>query len=484
MTVVLNYAVPTNINEEIKWFHNDTEIIGSEVHPEKYQQMNGQLYILDVQLDDVGVYTCRIGETYEGSASLIVRMRTKIANSIDVYKVRVDDLVTLPCNVIADPHLTVTTTWYRNNEIINFANESRYKQMQPHSLTISNVDASDSGDYVCSAVTELDGTFDVTELSVLIVPKKPLIDEFRCNGSTAEINWQFDDNDDISVDYYTIQGKIWSSSNDWRCWGQYYNELNSTLTNRTIVFQTTIIPWTGVSIRIIAHNKFGDSYPSEPTEYCYADADYPYNHPENVRGNGGGPTNLIISWKPMQPNEHNGPGFCYGISWKRDNSTDNWNVTWIYDWKQNNLTISNQPTYTRYRFKVEAYNDIGRSKAQAVEAIGYSGEGIPKEAPTNLSVTYTNCTSIVLRWNPVPFDSINGRFKAYVIEIWNHIDGTNYTRKLMVDNNSTEITIFDLIPNVITKAHVFVRNSLYQGPPSQTIEIAKEFYRQNFSGGK
>lgn len=182
----------------------------------------------------------------------------------------------------------------------------------------------------------------------------------------------------------------------------------------------------------------------------------------------------------MRPIEHNGPGFYYIVRWKRDNFAE-WNSECIKNWMQSNYTVSNQSSFVRYRITVEAYNVIGKSVTNATEVIGYSGEGIPTEAPTNLTVTYTNCTSVILHWNPVSQESVNGHFKAYTIQMWNYIDDGEYKREIQVKNDSTEVTISELIPDVPTLVQISVLNKRYQGPPSDFIEISKEFYAQNFS---
>lgn len=73
--------------------------------------------------------------------------------------------------------------------------------------------------------------------------------------------------------------------------------------------------------------------------------------------------------------EHNAPDFFYKAFWKRDDVAQHqWNQEQIIDWRQNELVINNQPTFKRYRIKVEAHNRRGQANSAAEEVIGYSGE--------------------------------------------------------------------------------------------------------------
>lgn len=84
--------------------------------------------------------------------------------------------------------------------------------------------------------------------------------------------------------------------------------------------------------------------------------------------------------------EHNAPKFKYQIYWKQDKPGEAWKVEDIADWRLKEILIPNQPTYTKYRIKVVAHNEKGEANVQAEEVIGYSGEDIPAEAPTQFSL--------------------------------------------------------------------------------------------------
>lgn len=120
--------------------------------------------------------------------------------------------------------------------------------------------------------------------------------------------------------------------------------------------------------------SIGPSLPSPHSDVCSTLPDVPYKNPDNVRGNGTTPQNLVISWTTMPQIEHNAPRFMYRVYYKRDIPGDNWIIQDINDWKKNSLVVDNQPTYQRYKIKVVAINEKGESRTPAEEVIGYSGE--------------------------------------------------------------------------------------------------------------
>jgi hypothetical protein len=82
------------------------------------------------------------------------------------------------------------------------------------------------------------------------------------------------------------------------------------------------------------------------------------------------------------------------------------------------ITIRFQPTYLRYKIKVVAHNEKGEANVAAEEVIGYSGEDIPAEAPTNFTLREViGPRSAVVSWEPVSPESVRGDFKGYKIQV-------------------------------------------------------------------
>jgi neuronal cell adhesion protein len=101
----------------------------------------------------------------------------------------------------------------------------------------------------------------------------------------------------------------------------------------------------------------------------------PFQNPENVKGHGTSPSNLVISWTPMQEIHQNAPKFKYQVQWRSDDGSDStWQLEEIKDWRKSEIIIENQPTYRPYRIKVRALNEIGESNTAPTEIVGFSGQ--------------------------------------------------------------------------------------------------------------
>lgn len=230
-------------------------------------------------------------------------------------------------------------------------------------------------------------------------------------------------------------------------------------------------PWSTYSFRVIAYNDMGVSMPNEVHDNCMSASDVPYNNPDGVTANGTSPTNLVVWWQPMPPSEQNGPGFYYRVYWKRNIPDAEWNTTNVTDWKQDHYIVEDQPTYTEYRVKVEAANEIGPSNQPAPEVVGYSGEGEPTEAPTKLSVTLLGNTTVILQWNPVSFNSIRGQSKGYKILTKNRIGWEVTEQEILIPDWNETATKLELRANSTNYVCIFICNSQYDGPKSETIQF-------------
>jgi len=173
--------------------------------------------------------------------------------------------------------------------------------------------------------------------------------------------------------HYTIQYNTSFTPDTWEIASK---DVPATETAYTV----SMSPWANYTFRVIARNKIGPSLPSSHSEVCTTTTDVPYKNPENVKGHGNSPTNLLISWTPMQEIDHNAPKFKYQVQWKPDDEDDGlgrqseWQLEEIRDWTKSELIIENQPTYRPYKIRVRAINEVGESNVAPTEITGYSGQ--------------------------------------------------------------------------------------------------------------
>lgn len=160
------------------------------------------------------------------------------------------------------------------------------------------------------------------------------------------------------------------------------------------------------------------------------------------------------------------------IYWKRDIPGDNYNREDIYDWRQSEYLIVDQPTYQRYRIKVIAVNEKGESNVAAREVIGYSGEDKPLEKPENFTLLQiTASTSAVMSWQPVSLESVRGHFKGYKIQTWTEADGEENLREIHVTGDSNRALVTKFTPNAVNFVRILAYNTRYNGPASDVLSF-------------
>lgn len=463
-TVTLTCRVFGAPKPEVKWIRNGLELTGG-----RYQvQENGDLLIVDVGFADAGDYTCHAENKFgvkEANGTLIVKEHTRITDEPQDYEVAAGSPATFRCNAVADSSLDLEIKWLSDGEEIDFDNEPRFVRSNDYSLTISKTAELDSGVYICVAKTELDEARAQATLIVQDVPNPPRLTGTRCNVQDAAISWEPLGDNRSPILHYTIQ---YNTSFTPDTWEVAFDKVPAT----DFTYTVSMSPWANYTFRILAFNKIGPSLPSGHSEPCTTQPDVPYKNPDNVKGNGKEPTNLIISWTHMPEIEHNAPHFKYSVSWKRDIPAEKWENQEIYDWEQENILIDNQPIFQKYRIKVVAINELGESNTAAKEVIGYSGEDKPTEAPTNFTMLQvTGSTSAILSWTPVSPESVKGHFKGYKIQTWTESEGVDAYREIHVKGDSTRALVTNFRPDAQNFARVLAFNSRYNGPASATIDF-------------
>ena len=450
----------------VKWLKNNIELTGG-----RYEILDsGDLKISDVIVTDQGEYVCWAQNKFDEvrvKGELQVKMKTRITHPPENVEVAAGKLAVFRCSADADPGLDLKIEWLFNNKQLDFDQLQRIQQATDNSLSIGSAIELDSGIYTCRARTELDSATAKATLTVQDVPNHPRIVGVECEGSAAMVEWMPTGDRRAPILSYSIQHNT-SFSPD--IWEDAFVNIPAP-DNR---FKVSMSPWANYTFRVIARNKIGPSLPSEPSERCSTEEDVPHKNPEKVVGRGSSPSNLEITWAPMPMIEHNAPGFFYKVYWKRnDDLGSRWEYRQIDDWQRNRLVIEGQPTFKEYRIKVEAHNRRGQAHMVATEIVGYSGEDRPNQAPRNFRHLETiDAKTARLQWDPVPVSSIRGHFKGYKIQAWTDDDNEEFKREMMVPPNATSAMASIFKPFSKNYAVVFAFNEMYNGPPSERIEVA------------
>ncbi|XP_020282519.1 neuroglian isoform X2 [Pseudomyrmex gracilis] len=450
---------------EVKWIKNGQELTGG-----RYKTLDtGDLEIENVIFSDAGVYTChasnKLGEI-DASAELVVKEHTRITDEPEDYEVAAGSTATFRCNAVADPSLPLTIEWLANGESIDFEMEPRFVKSSDYSLMITKTTELDSGTYTCVAHTDLDSAKAQATLIVQDVPNAPRLVGVNCLSNDAFVRWIPMGDNRAPILRYTIQHNTSFTPDVWEISKDFVSSTDQ-------AFTVPMTPWANYTFRVIAWNKIGPSLPSPHSDVCSTLPDVPYKNPDNVRGNGTTPQNLVISWTTMPQIEHNAPRFMYRVYYKRDIPGDNWIIQDINDWKKNSLVVDNQPTYQRYKIKVVAINEKGESRTPAEEIIGYSGEDVPLQAPGNFTLKNVNSsTTALLSWSPVPEDTVRGELQGYKIQTWTEKDGERGMREIDVrGGNKTHALITKFVPYSKNFVKILAYNGRHDGPASEILSF-------------
>ncbi|XP_018915521.1 neuroglian isoform X2 [Bemisia tabaci] len=449
----------------VKWVRNSIELTGG-----RYTVLeNGDLQISDVNFLDQGEYTCyaenKLG-TAEAVGSLTVKERTRIIEGPEDYEVAAGNTATFRCNAVTDSSLRLTIDWETDGGPIDFDSEPRFIRSNDYSLTVTKTTELDSRTYTCVARTELDNATAQATLTVQDVPNAPKLVSVNCEKKEATIRWSPSGDNRAPISRYIIQ---YNTSFTPDAWENAFDNVPAT----DMAYIVPMSPWSNYTFRVIAVNKIGSSQPSpHSSTVCTTQPDVPYKNPDNVEGKGTEPNNMVIRWTIMPEIEHNAPRFQYRVSWKRDIPGEGWSSDDIVDWRRSEHLVSNLPTFQRYQIKVVAMNEKGQANVAAKEVIGYSGEDVPTQAPTNFTIVQVvSATSAILSWNPVPLESIRGHYEGYKIQTWTDKDGENGAREILVKGDSTRVHINKFVPDSKNYVRVLVYNGRYNGPASETLNF-------------
>jgi len=464
-TFILRCRVFGAPKPKIKWRRENVELSGG-----RYKVLeSGDLQIDYVMPNDQGVYQCRAANKFDEvtvEGELHVKARTSIIQKPESIELPAGKMAVLRCNAESDPSLNQEVIWLYNGKKIDLESDPRMIQSRDNSLSITKTKELDSGNYTCLARTPLDQDSASATLTVQDVPNPPKITNLECDSLKATLQWTSTGDRRAPILSYDIQQNTSAKPDVWESafWNVPASDPRFTL---------SLQPWLNYTFRVIARNKIGQSLPSEPSLTCTSEKAAPFTNPTDVKGKGTTPNNLVISWTAMDRKHHNAPGFFYKIYWRREDIPDAEYTTHIInDWKESKYVVTNQPTYVPYRIKVEAHNSLGQSAMAPDEVIGYSGQALPTQEPKNFKlVKLLSPSKGLFSWDPVPFDSIRGRFKGYKIQAWADREDRDFRTQEVMFGNITVAEAEILKPFANNTVQVMAANEIYSGPPSNAITV-------------
>ncbi|KAM4874306.1 neuronal cell adhesion molecule isoform 9-T11 [Thomomys bottae] len=391
----------------IEWFKGAK---GRALHEDIYVlHDNGTLEIPVAQKDSTGTYTCvarnKLGMA-KNEVHLEIKDPTRIIKQPEYATVQRGSTVSFECKVKHDHTLIPTVMWLKDNG--ELPNDERFTVDKDH-LVVADVDDGDGGTYTCVANTTLDKVSASAVLSVVDVPKPPIDLELTNQlDKSVQLSWTPGDDNNSPITKFIIEYE--DTMHEAGLWHRQA-EVSGTQTTA----QLNLSPYVNYAFRVTAVNNYGPSLPSKASAQYFTKAAEPDKNPTAVEGLGSEPDNLVITWKPLNGFESNGPGLQYKVSWRQKDGDDEWTSVLVANVSK--YIVSGTPTFVPYLIKVQALNDVGFAP-EPDEVMGHSGEDLPMVAPGNVDVNVVNSTLAEVHWDPVPLKSIRGHLQGYRIYYW------------------------------------------------------------------
>uniref|UniRef100_A0A8C7FGI8 Neural cell adhesion molecule L1-like protein n=1 Tax=Oncorhynchus kisutch TaxID=8019 RepID=A0A8C7FGI8_ONCKI len=270
-------------------------------------------------------------------------------------------------------------------------------------LQIINVNQSDKGTYTCTARTNLDQDTASALVTVLDVPDAPEDVELSEQKSwSVRLAWvPGDDHNSSTTEFIVEYEESQWDPGTWR-------ELQRVPGNQVTAL-LTLHGHLNYQFRVYAVNGIGKGPPSNPTDRYKTLPAAPDKNPENIQIQGHLPHQMDISWEPLLPVEHNGPGLEYKLSYRKLGVEDIWKEHLV---KRHAFVIKNTPTFIPYEIKIQSRNSHGWGPEPKV-VTGYSGEDLPTASPQDVAVEVLNTTLLRVSWTRVAQATLRGHLGGY-----------------------------------------------------------------------
>ncbi|XP_035863773.1 neural cell adhesion molecule L1.2 isoform X2 [Sander lucioperca] len=433
---------------------------------------NGVLEISNVTHDDSGFYTCSVQNTnLSVSVELEVLNRTVILSPPQDLKVQRGNTTIFTCLALVDPKLGSPQIQWRKNDKKIFDSHSNEKYtVDGPELKITNVEADDEAVYTCQVITKLDMAEASGTLTIWDSPDPPVLLQITDPKHRAvTLSWTPGDDHNSPVLEYVVEFEDQGSKE--RGW----EELKRVMGNKERA-SLPLWPYMSYRFRVIAINYVGKSDPSRPSEIHNTPAEAPDNNPKDVRSVSEDPDTLVITWEEMDKRNFNGPDFKYRVFWRRVvGSGPNWHTNYT---TTSPFTVNDIGNFSAFEIKVQAVNGKGDGP-EPDPGIGYSGENVPLEAPTNVGVELMNSTTIKVNWRPVDKETVRGHLLGYKIYLTRIGSRGHHRGRRSREPESTVVVetgpseekkvISDLRPYSHYALAVAVFNSKGEGPRSETM---------------
>uniref|UniRef100_A0A8D3DS99 Neural cell adhesion molecule L1-like protein n=2 Tax=Scophthalmus maximus TaxID=52904 RepID=A0A8D3DS99_SCOMX len=366
------------------------------------------IFLHNAKVSDSAVYQCEASNRHGSLLSNILPLVFAdlppmiLTEEGEEYSAVEGKGVMMHCRVFSSPPSTITWSKDDSSESVD---GPRFSVHDNGSLEIYSTEKDDAGQYTCLAKnTEGSSAIDAM-LYVKDVPDAPdnlLLSERK--SKSVKLKWSpgDDHNSSFVIEYEESQ---WEPGN-WKELLRVPGNHNSAVLK--------LHGHVDYCFRVSGVNTVGRGPPSEPTERYKPPPAAPDKNPENIKIEGHLPHEMDISWEPLLPIEHNGPGLEYRVSYRRQDMEEDWKEHVV---KRHAFVVKNTPTFVPFEIKIQAKNHQGWGPEPKI-VTGYSGEDFPSAAPDDVAVEVMNSTVVKVSWMRVHKDKLHGHLGGYRINWW------------------------------------------------------------------
>uniref|UniRef100_A0A8C2H6D4 Neural cell adhesion molecule L1 n=1 Tax=Cyprinus carpio TaxID=7962 RepID=A0A8C2H6D4_CYPCA len=442
-------GIPT---PNITWSINGVPIAGTDSDSRRHVS-SGTLILTDVQYSDTAVYQC---EATNKHGNILVNTRVHVVElppqilTADglVYKATEGQTALLQCHTFGSPQpkpnfpavdLLVFIVWDLNG--------CRYSEYTDGSLKITDVQMEDSGIYSCEISTKLDSVSATGSITVQDKPGSPhSLGLSEKKDRSVTLSWMPGAENNSPVSEYVIERKEEQNPEKGR-WEEY-RRVPQDIRHLEIHLQ----PYSTYHFRVRAVNGIGMSEPSPPSDSYSTPAAKPDMNPENVTTVSTDSNSMVITWQVINDLQS-----CPILQ----TSAQLQSYTLEVESSASNppFIVNGTGTFIPFEIKVQAVNELGVGPEPDAE-IGYSGEDLPLEAPSEVAVTELNKTTVLVRWSPVSMESVRG----HLLDLHKSL--------IVVHGNKVEMVVSDLQFYSNYTLTVAPFNSKGEGPHSKAYHFS------------
>uniref|UniRef100_A0A3Q1K0T7 Cell adhesion molecule L1-like b n=1 Tax=Anabas testudineus TaxID=64144 RepID=A0A3Q1K0T7_ANATE len=470
--IILNCRVFSSPPSTVYWVKGETAetVTGERFFP----LQNGSLKINSAEKNDIGKYVCVAFNT-EGNSTVTAVLDVKgtetwLLLSVSSSTTHCIHTAQLRCQPEYDKSLqsSFEVVWRKDGEeiLLSLGENSRYL-VDNEMLQIMNVNLSDQGRYTCIARTDLDednATLFLTVLDVPDAPKNLVISELQ-SPRNISLSWVPGSDHNSSVTEFIVEYE----ESQWEPgrWRQLQN-----VSGNQATAELALHGHLNYQFRVYAVNSVGPGPPSEPTERYKTPPAAPDRNPKFIKIQGHLPHQMHISWEPLLPIEHNGPGLEYKVSYRKLGVDDDWKEDLV---KRHSLVVENTATFVPYEIKIQSRNSHGWGP-EPKPVTGYSGEDVPTTAPRDVAVEVINSTVLRVSWTPVPPATVRGHLGGHNVRLKRNLLNPNKVlderQSLSFPGKRTHAIVPGLEPFSEYSLTVNVFNKKGNGPSSDPVTFS------------